>query len=278
MMFRTALVALALAAGTASAADLDAPTAAARRPTSTADLDATTAIGDVARPAASTSDAAATNAGDFAAGNRAAMSGDCKGAAAAFEHSLAHGWSPGTLFDLGNAYASAGDPGHAILAYERARILAPADAAIAANLAQVRAEAGITAAPQGAIARTLGVLTPDEWTWLAIAGGVLACAGIAVAGWSTRRGLARTLIAAGALGALACAFAAARTVPPADRAIVLTRTQARIAPASVADPAFTAPAGEAVRIEQRHGDFVQVRDGEHAGWLPRGAVELVIPG
>jgi tetratricopeptide (TPR) repeat protein len=256
MITRTALVALALAAGTASAADVAAGSASA----------------------ADTPSAATHGTGDFAAGNRAAMSGDFKAAAAAFERPLAHGWSPGTLFDLGNAYASAGDAGHAILAYERARVLAPSDPVIAANLAQVRAEAGVTTARPGAIARTLAVLTPDDWTWLAIAGGVLACAGIVVAGWSTRRRLARTLIAAGALGALACAFAAARTVPPADRAIVVTRTQARIAPAPVADPSFTAPAGEAVMIEQRHGDFVYVRDGEHAGWLPRGAVELVIPG
>ena len=274
MMFRTSLIALALAAGTASAADLDAPDGGAQ----------TTSAGNAAAPAgnpdadrAAGSVSAATT-GDFAAGNRAAMAGDPKLAAAAFERALAHGWSAGTLFDLGNAYASAGDPGHAVLAYERARVLAPTDPAVAANLAQVRAEAGITTTPPGALARTLAMLTPDDWTWLAIAGGVLACAGIVVAGWSTRRRLARTLIAAGALGALACAFAAARTLPPADRAIVLMRTQARIAPASVADPAFTAPAGEAVMIEQRHGDFVYVRDGEHTGWLPRGAVELVIPG
>jgi hypothetical protein len=235
MMFRNAIIALALAAGTASA-------------------------------------------GDFDAGNRAAVAGDAKAAAAAFERSLAHGWSPGALFDLGNAYASSGEPGRAVLAYERARVLSPANASIAANLAQVRAEAGVTAQPVGRVDRTRAVLTANDWTWLAIAGGVLACGGIVVAGWSTRRRLARTLIAAGALGALACAFAAARTVPPADRAIVLTRTQARIAPARVAEPAFTVPAGEAVRVEQRHGDFVQVRDREHTGWLPRGAVALLIPG
>lgn len=235
MIARTALVTLALAAGTASAGALDA-------------------------------------------GNRAAMAGDAKGAAAAFERSLAHGWSPGALFDLGNAYASAGDPGHAILAYERARVLAPSDPSIAANLAQVRADAGLAAPHPGALERDLSVLTTDDWTWLAIAGGVLACIGVVALGWSVRRGAARALVATGALAALACGLAAARTAPDPDRAIVLAKAQARIAPVATADPVFTAPAGEAVTIEQRHGDFVYVRDGERTGWLPRTAVEQVIPG
>jgi hypothetical protein len=31
-----------------------------------------------------------------------------------------------------------------------------------------------------------------------------------------------------------------------------------------------------VRIEQRHGDFIFVRDGDRTGWLPSTAVERVI--
>jgi tetratricopeptide (TPR) repeat protein len=221
--------------------------------------------------------AGTAHAGDFDTGNKAAMAADFKGAAASFERSLAHGWAPGTLLDLGNAYASSGDVGHAILAYERARVLAPSDADIAANLAQARAEAGVTAPPRHAIDDQLAVLTSDDWTWLAVAGGVLMCAGLVALGWSLGRRTPRAMIVAGAVATLACSLAAARTAPSADRAIVVAKAQARLAPVATADPVFSAPAGEAVAIEQHHGDFVYVRDGDRSGWLPRTSVEPVIP-
>jgi tetratricopeptide (TPR) repeat protein len=213
----------------------------------------------------------------FVAGNHAAVAGDAKGAAAAFERSLAHGWSAATLFDLGNAYASASDWGHSVLAYERAQLLAPRDPAIAANLAHVRADAGIASAPPRAVDRTVALLAADEWTWLALGAGVLACAGIVALGWAYRRRAAATVVIAGTLAAALCAVAAARTAPSADRAVVLARTEARLAPVPTADAVFTAPAGEEVRLGQRHGDFTQVRDGERTGWLPRSAVEPVVP-
>ncbi len=208
----------------------------------------------------------------FVAGNQAAMHGDAKAAAAAFER--APRWSAATLFDLGNAYASAGDRGRAILAYERARVLAPRDAAIAHNLARVRAEAGIGAPAPGMLASA--PLTSDDWAYLALAGIVLSCAGIVALGWAWRRRAGVLVTAAGALVATGAVLAAARTAPSRDRAIVLARTEAHIAPAANADAVFTAPAGEALTIAQRHGGFVQVRDGERAGWVPAEAVEPVI--
>ena len=213
----------------------------------------------------------------FVAGNRAAVAGDARAAAASFEKSLAHGWSAPALFDLGNAYASTGDWGHSILAYERARLLAPHDAAIAANLAHVRADAGLAAASPPTVDRAIARLSTDEWTWLALGAGALACLGVVALGWSYRRRAAGTLAVAGALVAAACGIAAARSAPMTERAIVLSRTEARLAPVPSSEAVFTAPAGEEVRIGQQHGDFFQVRDGDRTGWLPRTAVERVVP-
>jgi hypothetical protein len=53
------------------------------------------------------------------------------------------GYSAAALFNQANAYARAGKPGLAVLNYERAQLLAPNDADIAANLHFVRAKAGL---------------------------------------------------------------------------------------------------------------------------------------
>ena len=208
----------------------------------------------------------------FVAGNQAAMRGDAKAAAAAFER--APRWSAAAQFDLGNAYASSGDRGRAILAYERARVLAPRDPAIAHNLAHVRAEAGVAAPAQSIVARA--PLTSDDWAYLALAGIALASAGIVALGWAWRRRAAVFVAATGALVATGAVLAAARTAPSRDRAIVLARTEAHLAPAASSDAVFTAPAGEAVTIAQHHGGFVEVRDQQRSGWLPADAVEPVI--
>src|SRR5215468_6877297 len=62
-------------------------------------------------------------------------------AAAEYEHVLESGVASANLyFNLGNAYLKAGDVGRAVLAYERARRLAPGDPDVRANLAFARGE------------------------------------------------------------------------------------------------------------------------------------------
>ncbi len=215
----------------------------------------------------------------FVAGNTAAATGDHATAAAAFERALAtRGWSPGTLFDLGNAYAGSGHRGLAILAYERGLVLAPRDSAIANNLARTREAAGVSAPPPSRIRSALGRLSTDEWTWFALAGAALACAAAAGFAWfPRRRGRMASLVALG-VAASGLGFAAAIVVaPPRDVAVVISPATARIAPLAAAEEAFPAPEGETLQIEQQRGDFVYVRDGDRSGWVPRAAVERVVP-
>lgn len=233
-------------------------------------LFATALVATLAGPAAADPD-------PFVAGNAAATTGDHTAAAAAFEHAIeVQGWSAGTLFDLGNAYASNGRPGPAILAFERAHLLAPRDHAITANLAHTRDAAGVTTPAASWINGTLGALSADEWTWIAIAAGILACAGMIGYAWSVRRRGTGALAATGVVaGALAMAAAVHVAPSPCD-AIVVHADTARIAPFAAAEAAFTAPEGEDVRIEQERGDFVYVRDGDRSGWLPRSTIERVV--
>lgn len=209
----------------------------------------------------------------------AAARGEHATAAAQFERAIAEdGWSANALLGLGNAYASLGDHGRAILAYERARVLAPRDAAIATNLREVRESAGLVVAAPSAVDRVVDSLSASHWAWIAVGGLALACAGTVLGAWSRRRrrlawvaGITGSVIAIGAAG-----IARAAAPDPAT-AVVLETERARIAPFAAAETVFTAPAGELVHIEDRRGEHVYIRiDDERAGWLPSNAVERIV--
>ncbi|HEY1550851.1 MAG TPA: hypothetical protein VGG28_23640 [Kofleriaceae bacterium] len=188
----------------------------------------------------------------------------------------ADAWSPDAEYQLGTKYASSGHPGLAILALERAHLLAPRDAAIGSELVRTREAAGIAEPEQSRLDAALGTLTSDEWALLALAGGVVASLGTIGLAWSVRR---RAAITTGLVGAAIAGLAltAAIAVAPREREAIVVRSEpARIAPLAAAEPAFTAPEGETVEVEQTHGDYIYVRDGDRAGWLPRDSVERVV--
>jgi tetratricopeptide (TPR) repeat protein len=222
---------------------------------------------------------ASASADPFVAGNAAAAHGDHATAASSFERTLAeHGWSTNALFDLGNAYASTGQRGLAILAYERALVLSPRDAAVATNLAHTREAAGIAQPMPSRTRGQLSRLSSDEWTWIAIAAVLLAAAGMSSrAWWPSQRGRTGSLAVLGAAIAV-LAFGAALVVAPArSTAVVIHSDTARIAPVAGAEEAFPAGEGETVQIEQQRTGYVYVRDGDRSGWLPDRAVERVLP-
>jgi tetratricopeptide (TPR) repeat protein len=221
---------------------------------------------------------ATASADSFVAGNAAAAHGDHATAATSFEHTLAaRGWSTNALFDLGNAYASMNQRGLAILAYERALVLSPRDAAVATNLAHVREAAGIAQPTPSRVHAQLARLSSDEWAWIALAAVLLAAAALSArAWWPAQRRRAGALAVLGAVVAV-LGFGAALIVAPAESAAVVIHAEtARIAPVAGAEEAFPASEGESVEIEQQRADFVYVRDGDRSGWLPNRAVERVL--
>ncbi|MEO6774012.1 MAG: tetratricopeptide repeat protein [Kofleriaceae bacterium] len=222
---------------------------------------------------------AATPGDSFVAGNAAAATGAHASAATAFTQTLAtRGWSANALFDLGNAYASNGERGRAILAYERALVMSPRDAAVATNLARTREAAGLAAPTTSRIHAELARVSSDEWTWLALAAALFAAAAASAwAWWPRQRGRTGSLAALGTAGAIFGFAAAIMVAPSRGTAVVVRADSARIAPVAGAEEAFAATEGETVQIEQRRPGFVYVRDGDRFGWLPQSALERVLP-
>jgi tetratricopeptide (TPR) repeat protein len=191
------------------------------------------------------------------------------------------GASPAILYNLGNAAFRAGKPGEAILAYERALLLAPRDQDVRANLRQVRKAAGLPEAESGPWTRLVRALTSNGWAWLASAGLYLACAALLVRrlldGDGNPRPMRSVLAAtAGAgLAALLVAGAAYATrVGERDRAVVLDGDpKLRVAPYASATASSELTAGELVRIERQHEGFTLVRAASgRSGWMPSDAV------
>ncbi|HEY5281918.1 MAG TPA: hypothetical protein VIM14_03925, partial [Polyangia bacterium] len=99
-----------------------------------------------------------------------------------------HGWSAPLLYDLANAYAQEGKVGLSVLNYERAQALAPRDPDISANLAYVRAKAGLPAPVQSWYQRFARTFSLTSWTLFAVFGFWLASmAFLAGRKWRVRR-------------------------------------------------------------------------------------------
>lgn len=188
------------------------------------------------------------------------------------------GYSAPLLFDLGNAYLRDGQPTSAILAYERAQLLAPRDPAIAANLAGARSAAGVTD-DRGSAARAARWLSLDEWTWLASGGFWFGVGALAVAwGWKSRRPM---FVTAAVGAALACGTSLAAVGVDAqdlDRGLVMKAAPVLVSPFETAQSDGALAAGTTIHLGQRHDGFVFVNDGHgRSGWIERALAEPVIP-
>jgi tetratricopeptide (TPR) repeat protein len=76
------------------------------------------------------------------------------------------GYSPSVLYNLANSYALLGQPGQAVLNYERALRLAPADADISGNLQLVKKENGLFPRESSRTERFFQLLHLNQWTAL----------------------------------------------------------------------------------------------------------------
>ena len=212
--------------------------------------------------------------------NRAFAEGRYADAAARYEALLAReGYSAPVLFDLGNAYLRENEPARALLAYERARLLAPRDPAIARNLAQAEAAAGFED-HSSATARLARNLTLDDWTWLGATAFWLAVSATAGAlvlrrgrAWLGRAAAVCGVVAGVSLAALASASGAEHLGLVLDPAPVL------VSPFAGAESSGSLRPGAEVELERTHDAFALVRDPEgHEGWIERGAVAPIVPG
>jgi hypothetical protein len=199
--------------------------------------------------------------------------------AAAAENGAAAGYSASTLYNQANADARAGKPGLAVLNYERALLLTPNDADIRANLAFVRAAAGLPAEPENWFSRGVRVANPDALAWTALAG--LLVAGLSLlAGrrYPSHRFALRTLAALG-MTAIILTLCNAVTIWPSMRAAVVTAhgSAAHVAPTADGETLFSVPEAETVAMGPQHQGFVLIQSRGRTGWVPLADLAPVLP-
>ncbi|MCF7785242.1 MAG: SH3 domain-containing protein [Prosthecobacter sp.] len=185
------------------------------------------------------------------------------------------------LYNEGNAAQRAGRLGPAILSYERARLLAQDDTAIAHNLDLARQKAGVEApmlswwqkpahwlsfngfAVLGSLSLLLFAVTFFGMPVLSQSLGTIA------------RGAAVSL---GLVTLLSWSIVAARW-PELDRAVVVgTQPAVHIAPAANAAVLFDLKPGELVNEGSSHGDFIRISTADgRSGWVAATDVEKVVP-
>ena len=199
----------------------------------------------------------------------AAWSGTCRAATAA-QSPARPTYSAATLYNLGNAYAREGKTALAVLNYERARVLAPRDPDIRANLRLVRESAGL---PQSSnwLTQHVRFFSPDTMYWIGLTGLLLAGAA-----WLLRRPRSahRAALAAvatvGLLATVASILDAAALALTMREAVVMQPAAVSASPISGAEANFMLPAAATVEVEDQHGNFMLVRDSQgRDGWVAR---------
>ncbi len=216
-------------------------------------------------------------------GNRLYAAKDFNGAVSAYQAALRGGASAPALYNLGNAEFKSGRIGQAILAYRRARYLAPRDADIATNLAFARAyRADKTLGAPGPLALALydalHVLSHRESALLAAFGVLLATLGLGV--WIVRR--SRLAVAAASVLAVAATFALATQlawraeIDARPAAIVVPQVSALSGPSDDAKEILLLHDGSEVAVREMRGDYVLAQlPGGGGGWIRRDAIERV---
>jgi hypothetical protein len=190
------------------------------------------------------------------------------------------GYSAPALYNLANAYARAGQPGLAVLNYERAKLLDPNDPDIDANLRQVRAASGLAPDSRSAFDRMAGSLSPRILAWLGILGFLLA--GVGALARRIYSGHRRKFLLAMVAGislimvTLANAFA---LWPIVHEAVVVTHTApVRVSPVTIEEPVLVLPEATIVRVGAEHEGFVLVRiKGGRSGWVPSANLAPIVP-
>jgi hypothetical protein len=190
------------------------------------------------------------------------------------------GFAVGVLINRGNAWQKLHQPGHAILDFERAAWLRPADGSIATTLQAIQRQAGIAVTQSTILRRLLSAVSFDTYGWI-VCGAAFALAAVVLVARS--RGLKWTATiksAVAACTAIGIAAGASLVVrwPELDRAVVLdAATPVRVAPAAAAEVSFSLPAGDVVYVSNRYHDYVALRTADsRSGWVDTRDVEKIV--
>jgi tetratricopeptide (TPR) repeat protein len=224
-------------------------------------------------------------------GNQLYLEGDYAGAVEAYEAVLDAGFESVALhYNLGNAYFKSGELGRSILAWERARTLAPNDPDVLANLELARSQTPDAIEP---LPRFWLFSVASWWVGLLPRGALIAL--VAAAWLAVGVGVAVRLLArrddvgavgkwiavAGALVTLVFGtnlFVRELGIGRAERGVILANAvPVRSAPAEEDDlTLFEIHEGTRVRIDERAGEWAEVvLDDGKVGWVPTNVFEEI---
>jgi tetratricopeptide (TPR) repeat protein len=227
------------------------------------------------------------NSAEFNAANKLYAEGKFADAADAYEKILqSKSVSPALYFNYGNAEFKSGNVGRAIAAYRRAAQLTPRDAEVRANLEFARNQVQGPTLRENRWSRSaewLGLLTLNEWTWLAavtfwLMFALLAVMQIRPAFTTVLRGFVFGTVTVTLLSGASLAVDAAIHFSRQTAVVVAPEVTTRSGPFEEAQSAFTARNGAELAVLDRHENWLQVTDGAgRIGWLQRQQVET-LPG
>lgn len=190
-------------------------------------------------------------------------------------------WSASVFYDLGNAYFRTDDTGRAILNYERALALQPAQPEAQANLRLVRDQSrALELAPNWA-EEHLAFLTTNQYAWLAAIafwGAAFILAGLIFA---RRRAVVwifcLVLLLAIGGGSVFAISAFEEGSNGRDLAVVTQdKVQARLATAENAGTVLVLPPGSEIKILSTRGAWSYAAlPNDLRGWIPAESAELV---
>jgi len=188
-------------------------------------------------------------------------------------------YSADGLYNLANSYARAGEPGMAVLNYERASLLAPDDADINANLEYVRASAHVPTEPRTRFARIAQAANPTLAAWIGVLGIALVGVGLLASKLAPRFQWLRAGILLGvALIALTVSNAMLLWPRMHEAVVLINQTPARVSPVPMGDTAFVLREAETVTMTAEHEDFILIRTrGGLSGWVARANLGTVVP-
>lgn len=190
-------------------------------------------------------------------------------------------WNPALFYDLGNAYFRSGDFGRAILNYERALALDPAQPEARANLQLARDQARALELTPGWTETHLDFLTRNQLAWLAAAAFWGAAAILVGLHFAQRRAVvwifALVLLGTISAGAAFVVYQLESGGSGPDLAIVTKKNiQARLATAESAGTVLLLPAGSEIKILSTRGDWLYAAlPNDLRGWIPAQSAERV---
>ncbi len=186
------------------------------------------------------------------------------------------GYAPGVLYNLANSYALSGKPGKAILNYERALRLSPADSDIIGNLELIQKENGLFPPEPSTAEQFFQILSLNQWTTLIPLALVLFTSYL-LASMKYRFPRQRNigmgifcvlLLTLGTAGI----FFRLQTFNPS--VVVTADAKILLSPFASSAPIGTLPEGRLVYLQKKHGTFSYVTDEmDRQGWIDSSRIE-----